>query len=99
MLQVISDYTGKREPCTIQTGVIGHDGVRRFAIADIDLFAMFNWEDEAGREVDVISVYIEEQSRPRGRVKLAPPTEDEYEYLREQVERGENVGRRTCFHD
>ena len=44
MLQVISDITGELSDCTMETGIVGCDGVRRGAIADIDLFGSFTLE-------------------------------------------------------
>lgn len=39
-MKAISEITGRRETSTIFQGVVGADGKRRFAIADIDLFCM-----------------------------------------------------------
>lgn len=44
MLQVISDITGELADCTISKGVLGCDGIRRGAIADIDLFDLYDYQ-------------------------------------------------------
>ena len=52
MIYAKSEYTKKLEPCTIHTGVVGHDGVRRFAWPDIDLvmdYADSEWDLGDGR--------------------------------------------------
>lgn len=39
-IQVHSEATGRMEPCTLHTGVLGSDGVRYGALADIDAYLM-----------------------------------------------------------
>jgi hypothetical protein len=44
MLMVPCDLTGEDGECTICTGIVGADGVRRGALADVDVFSAFNVE-------------------------------------------------------
>lgn len=44
MLQTISTLTGEPAATTIMRGIVGADGVRRGAMADVDVFAAFNVE-------------------------------------------------------
>jgi hypothetical protein len=81
MLTVESDHTKKQEPCTMQLGVVGVDGVRRGAIPDIDCYAMFGWEDGAGREVDIVEEYKRERVSRCKPQQLGPPTDDELEHM------------------
>lgn len=102
MLYVQSDFTNELEPCTIMQGVVGVDGVRRGAMADIDMFAAFvpkyDWD---GNELpDVLDVYLKNK-RTRKTIKkvLPPPTEDDLFDMEEQAERGEHVGRWSLVDD
>jgi hypothetical protein len=96
MLQVESDHTNELEVCTIHFGIVGVDGVRRGAIADIDLYAMFGWVDGAGREVDIIAEHLQAKrrlSKKRKRRQLDPPTDEEINMMQRQFEAGLPVGR------
>jgi hypothetical protein len=93
MLKVISDHTGRPEPCTIQTGVVGCDGVRRGAMADIDCYAMFRYEDDAGRDVDVLEVYQISKIRKYRPEHLNSPGDADIEAMQAQVALGLPVGR------
>lgn len=53
---VKSELLNSFEPCTIFRGIVGSDGQRYGALADIDAFAIFNWEDGHG-EVEILDVY------------------------------------------
>lgn len=83
MLQVISDITGELSECTMQTGVVGCDGVRRGAIADIDLFGTFTLEGRLtpkregvlGQPFDVWSLY-QRQDKIVVNKQAAKTTED-----------------------
>ena len=54
MIQVRSDYTNQLEDATVSPGILGSDGKRYGAIADIDLFAMFNYQDENDNDIDFL---------------------------------------------
>lgn len=52
MLQIQSTLTNEPAACTMMQGIVGADGVRRGAIADVDLFAAFSVEiDNKGNDL------------------------------------------------
>lgn len=75
-VKVRSDFTLSMEPATIQPGILGSDGVRYGAIADIDLYAMFNWETENGEPVDILVEYQEMLKRYNKNVSAVDPLKD-----------------------
>lgn len=51
MISTQCDLTNEQGECTIEQGIVGCDGVRRGAVADIDLFSAFNMELSNGSDM------------------------------------------------